>query len=553
MKNTRSMWKWVVGLVVVAALALAGTQLLPKAATSALAQTATATPAAVTQDYVVKTGDITASISVAGQVYAPHQVDLTFDASGIPITAINVKMGQPVKAGDVLAKLDTTLLQGNVDKAKANLLSAQNALETAQNPYTDIDKQQAAAAVTQAKANLEAAKKKLSDLLNPDLTTAQTKVSQAQTALIVAQNKLAALKADPSVQKNIDTLQWQANELEVQHGELLKNTNPSEEQRDYEWLMRNKMLDAQEAVQRAKLQAQLDLLKAQHDVVAAQQALEDAQTNLANMKAPSALDIAVAQNAVSQAEYDLAKALDDQQTILAGPDPDKVKLAQTRYNAAKAAYDDAVAALKGATMVAPFDGTVVSVNAKVGDLVTRSSVIVTLADLSGLRVLASVDETQIPSVQVGQPVALTFDALPGKRMTGQVLEVPLDGKLSNNVVVYSVDIDVKDPSALLKPGMTANVQITLGSKKGVLLVPALAVITNAEGTFVNVREANGTVSAVPIQIGLKTGTYVEVTRGLNAGDTVVITYKAASTTSSTTGGRQVVVAGDFGGPPPGQP
>jgi len=550
MKKRNNVLKWIVVLTVVGALIGVGAVVLPKQSTSVSAQTtgATSTPVpSYTQDYTVKRGDISANISPTGEVYAPHQTSLYFDANSIALVAVNAKVGQVVQAGAVLAKIETSTLQGAVDKANASLLSAEDDLNTAKNPYTDIDKRQAEAAVAQAKSSLEAARKKLADLQAPDLATAQTNLQNAQENLPVTQDKLAALKADTTIQANIDNLQWKANEAEAYHGQQLKNAstpNPSEEQLDYELLTRNQMLDAQEALQRAQLQAQSDRMKAEHDVVAAADTLADAKKALADLQAGATdqLALAQAQNAVSQAEYDVKNAQSSLDTILAGADPEKVKLAQAKYDAAQGSYDKAKAALDGATMVAPFAGTVIAVNGEVGDLVSPSRAVVTLADLTELRVHASVDETQIANVQVGQQVQVTFDALPGKRLPGQVLEVPLEGTLSNNVVTYQVDISLQNAAdAALKPGMTASLQISIGSKKNAILVPSLAIIQNAEGIFVTLKESSGVTSTVPIQIGLRSGTNVEVVRGLNEGDTVVLTYKAATTTTN----RQ----GQQGGPP----
>jgi HlyD family secretion protein len=527
MKQLKGILKWVLILAALGAVAYIATLVWPKKTTT----TTTAQATSYTQDYTVAKGNITASISPIGQVYAPHQTSLYFDANNIPLVAVQVKAGQQVQAGAVLAKIDASVLQGALDKAEAAMLSAGDALDTAQSPYTEIAKRQADAAVAQAKSNLEAARKKLADLQNPDLTTAEKNVQTAQQNVPAVRDKLAALKADPAPQTQLDTLQWKANEAEAYHGQQLSHAstaNPSEQQLDYEVVTRNLMLDAQEAVQRAKIQIQLDRLKAEHDVVAADVALSNAKQALADLRAgPDATALAQAQNAVSQGEYSVAKAQDNLATLLAGPDPEAVRLAQARYDAAKATYDQAKAALDGSTMVAPFAGTVVTVNAAVGDLVSPNLVIVTLADLTELRVLANIDETQISDVEVGQQVQVTLDALPGKRLQGQVLEVPIEGTLSNNVVTYAVDISLKNGGdAALKPGMTANLQVVTGSKQGVLLLPTLGITQNAEGTFAIVRESGGITSTVPIQIGLRSGSYAEIVRGLNEGDTVVVTYQA---------------------------
>jgi HlyD family secretion protein len=243
-----------------------------------------------------------------------------------------------------------------------------------------------------------------------------------------------------------------------------------------------------------------------------------------------ALALVQARNKVAQAKYNLAKAEDSLATILAGPDAKAVQLAQSRYDAAKATLADVEASLEAATMVAPFDGTVISVGAEAGDLVSSNMNVVTLADLSDLRVLATVDETDISQVQVGQEVQITFDAFSGRRFRGQVLEVPLEGSLVQNVVSYEVPVSLEGAEGVsLRSGMTANLNIVVGRRQNVLLVPVLAVQEGEDGDVVLVQDSpRGEAVATRVEVGLSDGEYVEVLRGLNEGDQVVIEYQAST-------------------------
>jgi len=241
---------------------------------------------------------------------------------------------------------------------------------------------------------------------------------------------------------------------------------------------------------------------------------------------------------VAQAEYNLAKAKDTLATIVAGPDAKTVQLAQARYDASKATLAKSQAALEAATMVAPFDATVISLGAEVGDLVSSGTTVVTLADLTDLRVLATVDETDISGVQVGQEAQITFDAFPGRKFKGKVLEVPLKGKLVQNVVSYEVPVSLGGVEGVsLKPGMTANLSIVVGRRQNVLLVSVLAVQQGEEGDVVLVQDSpNGAAVATPVELGLSDGTNVEVLRGLNEGDQVVVQYQTTTQQTNQRGG-----------------
>jgi HlyD family secretion protein len=437
-------------------------------------------------------------------------VELTFDVNRLPVTEVLVVSGQEVKKGDVLVKIDPSSLERAVEQAEVNVLSAEEALEKAKEPYTALELQKARLDVASAEVALARVKEE----------TVDDVIRGAEQTLADARAQLAALESDTTSTDQIERLQWQANVAEVEHGKLLEGPITTEEGRDREVLAYNRMMDARDALETAEARAALNLLNAQDKV-------REAEQNLAALKAGgSELAAAAVQNMVAQAEYNLARAQDTLSTMNAGADPKTVQMAQASYDSARASLEEARATLESATMVAPFDGTVTSVGVAVGDLVSSGTRVVTLADLGKLEVVATVDETEISQVKVGQNATITFDALSGAKFTGKVVEVPLVGQLVQNVVSYDVVLSLEGAGGeSLLPGMTANVTIVTGQRQNVLLLPALAIAQDDSGDVVTLEGSEGTV---PVQVGLSNGTYVEVVRGLNEGDKVVIAYSASS-------------------------
>ena len=422
----------------------------------------------LTQVVTVERGNLVAAIAPTGEVYAPRQVELTFDVNKIELIELNVSPGQQVRIGDVLARIDTETLERAVTQAEADLTIAQSQLEEAQNPYTDLD-----------------------------LTGAQRAVTQAQVALENAQKNLRVIQIDRNNAQGIRDLEYEVNFYETNYGESLRkyeNGRITKERLDLDW---NNLMTAKENLERALLNREIDL--------------------------------ANAQDQVAQAEYNLQKAQETLAEILAGPDPEEIEVAEAKVASAQADLEDAQDALEAATMVAPFDGTVIRTGTEVGDLVYPTTIVVTLADLSNLRVRAFVDETDISQVEVGQEVEITFDAFPGQQFQGQVLDVPLQGNLVGNIVTYEVPVSLEGPEeASLKTGMTANLKIVVGRRENVLLVPALAVQQGEEGNLVMVQDSpQEPAMQTPVEVGLSDGIYVEVVRGLNEGDQVVIEYQPA--------------------------
>ena len=126
----------------------------------------------------------------------------------------------------------------------------------------------------------------------------------------------------------------------------------------------------------------------------------------------------------------------------------------------------------------PIAGVVISRDVNIGQTVQASfnapKLFTVAKDLREMQISASVSEADIGGVEPGQSATFTVDAFPGRTFTGQVREVRNNPTTANNVVNYSTIIDVDNPDLKLRPGMTANVTITIAKRSGVLRVPNAA-------------------------------------------------------------------------------
>jgi len=183
----------------------------------------------------------------------------------------------------------------------------------------------------------------------------------------------------------------------------------------------------------------------------------------------------------SKRDYDRTKLLFDQKVM-----------AQADYDLALSTYETAVANavsaqsavnrakinLKYATIVAPISGVVVSRAVDVGQTVAASfstPTMFTIAnDLTKMQVEANIDEGDIGQIKVGQEVKFTVDAYPELTFSGTVRQVRLQPVVTQNVVNYTVIIDVPNEELKLLPGMTANITVMVSESKDILKVPATA-------------------------------------------------------------------------------
>jgi HlyD family secretion protein len=146
----------------------------------------------------------------------------------------------------------------------------------------------------------------------------------------------------------------------------------------------------------------------------------------------------------------------------------------------------------------------------------------TLSDMSRIFVLASVDESDIGKVAMDQAVTITADAFAGKKFNGRVVRIAPRGVNVSNVVTFEVRIEVtSENKSLLKPEMTANVQIISASKDDVLVVPVTALTRKKGKMTATVKLASGQTEERTVQVGLTDGERYEVLSGLKEGETVV--------------------------------
>jgi HlyD family secretion protein len=495
-----------------------------------------ATGSVYTQLVDVRKGDLSAAITVVGELDAVQNADLAFTrmSGTTKLVELKVQAGNTVLAGQSLATIDAAPYQQALDQARSDLQAAETTLADLKAPSTDLAIAQADLAIAQAEAQIQQAQSDLADLRSPDLTTLQNAVQNAQDnlTLIDLEQTLADYSSLAKTERDLNyTSTWfgrRATELQ----DIILSGKPNLEQRQ-------EMVSSLD--QYNKLHADLVLIQTQRQLsrqsTAATKAkyqadLADAQDALAQGQAGGdPLALAQAQLAVRTAEVALAQAREDRTKLDEGADAVELASAQAAADKKRLAVTDAEAALVGAELVAPFDGTILQTYTRLGDLITADTTIVTMASLTTLQVVASVDETMIRQVALGQKTQITFDAFPGQRCSGEVLSVPLQGTLQGDVMVYEVPVSLNGAEKLpLLVGMTANVQIQIGQVTDALLVPAMA-LQRVQGMYQvmvpNTTDPAGQPETVPVEVGLNDGTNAQIVRGLNLGDKVVVQMQAS--------------------------
>lgn len=276
-------------------------------------------------------------------------------------------------------------------------------------------------------------------------------------------------------------------------------------------------------------------LVARIDPTLAQQAVRDAEAQLE--KSHAAL-------AKAETDYSRERQLYDSEMVSQSEFQDTEyarNVAQADERSAQVALDRAKQNLAYTSIYSPIDGVVIQRNVDVGQTVASSlqapQLFLIANDLKRLQILAAVDESDIGQIQEGQAVRFTVQAYPNQRFTGTVRQVRLQSQTTENVVNYTVVIDVRNPDGRLLPGMTATASFITGSATDVFTVPnaALRFHANRKGGAMLWQVSTGKLSGIPVTTGLTDGQQTVVEGdGLTAGLQVVVGASGNGTQTQAT-------------------
>ena len=412
----------------------------------------------------VRQGSITLSVSGSGILVAGQERELGFSGSGT-LGELNVQVGDVVAEGQVLARLaDLTELQAAVNEAQQDLITAQEDLQT------------------------------LKDDAAVNLANARLAVSEAQEAFYDAQAGLIQEGMARCDQETIEAYYYKWTHAR----DYLESLGDGGGNADY---YLTTLVPAKNTVAQAYHAYIYCAGFADYEVDASQATL-----------------------ALAEAKLDIARA--DLETLTANEGIDPLDLAKATNKVANAqlALDKAAQKLDGATIMAAFAGTVLSVAAQVGDEV-GSGTIITLADLAHPRVEFSADETDLDMLAVGELAYVSFDALPGQTFQGKVIRI--DPALQNSggyaVVTGLIELDPSqesEPLVLVK-GLNASVELIKAAAEDVLLVPVQAVRDLGDGSYaVFVVGSDGKPKMRVVEVGLQDAASAEIRSGLALGDVV---------------------------------
>lgn len=434
------------------------------------------------------------TVSATGSVSPNRQVALTFESSGV-VEEVLVQAGDRVSAGDVIARLDTTDLDAQVEDAAVALdlqLAAYDALVA---PPREVDVAVAEAALAAAQAALNAA-------YSNGTSGNQAEIAALQAEL--ARNRL-----------------WQS---QLQAGIAINTPGFSP---DISGFIPDDVEVPQEVIDQVN-EGLGGLFPSQpgatQDDFAAGLAAAEYGVQIADANAAAAASRGADPGSIGSANAAVVAARTQLDLLINGADDITLQRAEAGIAQAQLALDQAEAARARAELIAPFDGVIGQINLTEGEPPPQNNLPVVLVDQSQLFVELAIDETDVVNLEVGQPVEFQFDALPDMTITGEITRIALTPIRAGTLVTYPVRVTLDDTDAPIRIGMSATATIIIDEVADVLVLPNRFIrIDRATGdAFVTIVNANGRFEEVQVELGLRNEIQSQIESGIEEGQRVVL-------------------------------
>jgi HlyD family secretion protein len=473
--------------------------------------------------YTVGRRTVTSSVTGTGNLVPMQQANVSFKVSG-SLTEIDVRVGDQVAAGQVLAKIDPTTYENQLASAQANLALAQANLQSAETPLTQ-------AQITQLRNNLANAQQQYNDTVaqvNLPNTQDANQVTTDQNQLTADQQALTFNSSYQAAKQTLTTdqaaLQAAINQFQADgcNSQTYPYSGPCVADFSAVSSDQSKVNSDQVAVNGYATQVNADQAKLNLDTA-------KQQTDKTN-----------GQRSINSAAASVTSAQDNLNTQTETK-PNQILSAQASLASAQVAMQTAQQNVTNTTLVAPMEGVVNSINGVVGETAitgsgttseapgsqaplpssAASSAFMVIGNISGLEVVIPFAESDASKLAVNQDTQVTFDAVPSLTISGHVVAVASAATVQSGVVNYYATVALNQTNAALRQGMTSNANVTVSKATNAVVVPNLAITRLAGQAYVNVYIGGREVQTA-IQTGVVGDQFTEITGGLSEGAQVVI-------------------------------
>jgi len=459
-------------------------------------------------------GDVIQEVSANGTVQSVNEIDLKFKISGT-VDKIPVKVGDAVKRGTSLLSLDSGEVYSQYLQAQASYDQAKAKLDQLIAGASDADIKVAHQVLANAQTSLADAKDKAQNDLNQDynnalvyLIGASSKCNKAITDLrdiekLYFNNSNSFSKAFVEKRGQAEDAFLGVINPKIKGAQELTEiavSSPAQENIDSAlskmWIALQKTSDTLDYAktsfsdpsfgQTVSITDKTTITTDAGEISSVFLNVSNSQTEIANQKITNQVSIDSAESTYNKAQADYEK-------LIAAPRSVDIAVYQADVDRYKASLTEYTDKLKDASIVAPFDGVIAKIDAKIGEMVDTEKIVVTLINPNGLQIEADIPETDISKVNASDSVEITLDALPEETYSGQITEIDSGKTLIDGVVYYKIKILFTGDNQKIKSGMSGEAIIQTDKKGNALNVPQRAVISKDGKKYVRILDGKNIV------------------------------------------------------------
>jgi HlyD family secretion protein len=451
-------------------------------------------------------GNISKKINLIGQVKASQGVDMSFEGSG-KITANYVKVGDKITAGQALISIDSSILQAQLNQARAQLAQAKAqvntmSMETTQNKADSSLQTARTAALAYAQKSVTVAKNSL--MIMTDIQYSHFMAKWSGQDIIIEQAKAKVAK---SLLGADGAGGWTSQSLSILNGGAYGQVqtainNPTAENID---IAINATFEALKDTR-----SLIDSIPLDTSITATEKA------SIVAEKSYISGEIIALSNAIQAIS---AQQVNNDATITTTSA--QIEAANANVKTIEANIQSIQTQISKTTLRALFDGQVDKNDAIVGSLAVAGSPVITISN-NNLEIQVSIPESQIANIKIGNSADVTLDAFGNNQIfKASVVSIDTATTIENGIAIYKARLKFESENEQVKSGMTANVTIISETRENVVIVPSTAVIQKSGKYFVIVDKGASEKENREVLIGIKDDKNIEIISGLQVGEKVI--------------------------------
>lgn len=480
---------------------------------------------------IAQKGSITETVSVTGKVAPFEKADLGFESGGV-VSKINVKVGDSVEEGDIIATLENSGNYASYEGAQANLMAEQARLSELQKGLRPEE-----LSVEEVKVN-----------------TAKISYENARTGLINGMHD-AYVKTEDALTNYADTFFDYPNSVLPRININVGNTNKKNRVNDLRASVERDMnkwkeyldsttVSTDPSLELASIQAYIlnikNFLSLLSEIVSdlsssssgLSQSEIEAHTSTINSSL-SVFNTAVGSLATAEANYKnslSSYSLAEEQYLLqkAGSSPEAIQTQEAKVAQARASVLSAQAELSKKIIRSPISGIISRAEPQLGEFVSAGEIVFGVIGGKAYKVEINVPEVDIVKISIGDKALINLDAYDvGVVFEGTVISIDPAETIIEGIPTYEVTLQFDTEDERVRSGLTANIDIVTESKEDVIILPFRAVIRKDGNDYVRLLDvSSGKYSEVPVKIGTRgSDGMIEIISGISTGDTVVTLVK----------------------------